>query len=262
MAFCMGNTERQDRDRTGQWHDRENELGEVQRGDNSGLGFYRSPLVPRQKRGGEKATRRTAASKRRRANIAIISLSLALLATCLWSIIEIGNLRAEKDRIAGSLSWLAFEHAKVRTAKDEAIAKLQPLPFLEFYEVAGASQFKEFDAVIRAAWEYGQKYVINPRLVLAIIHRESFFDQFAKSSVAHGYMQVNFKVWRDELKIDEARLYDPFYNIELGCRILRGYYEETGDWNTALLLYNNGYNIRNWKYPERVLSSKFMEVRQ
>ncbi len=116
---------------------------------------------------------------------------------------------------------------------------------------------------------------------MAIIHRESFFQANAKSykpkldqdgnmivdangkivmvPLAWGVMQINYAVWKDELNIDEDRIMEPGYNIELGCRILRQYLD---DCNNEEILALNKYWCGSISpphngYTDRIISSKF-----
>jgi soluble lytic murein transglycosylase-like protein len=119
----------------------------------------------------------------------------------------------------------------------------------------------EWAQIVDSAWKYGRKWDIPADLVLAIIHRESNFDRMAVSNAgAYGLMQVRYSVWGTELGLSQLDLEDIDKNIDAGCQILRGYYDETGNWGSALLRYNNGYKIRNWEYGNDVMNSKFYRM--
>jgi soluble lytic murein transglycosylase-like protein len=122
----------------------------------------------------------------------------------------------------------------------------------------------EWSEIIETVYITAGKYQLRPELVMSIIHRESNFDRVAQSyfatseqPVAQGLMQINTSVWKDELKIDENRIMEPKYNIDLGCRILKIYMDETGDEVRALELYNCGYRLTNPRYVPRIKSSIF-----
>ncbi|UCH98098.1 MAG: lytic transglycosylase domain-containing protein, partial [Candidatus Aminicenantes bacterium] len=69
-------------------------------------------------------------------------------------------------------------------------------------------------------------------------------------------MQVNLAVWRGPLNINENRIFDVEYNIDLGLQVLKHYYEETnGNLKLALHLYNNGYLYNNTSYTVKVDSA-------
>ena len=62
-------------------------------------------------------------------------------------------------------------------------------------------------------------------------------------------MQVNLAVWQEELHIDKKKIFDVEYNIDLGLRILKHYYDLTkGDIKLALHHYNNDYQYNNRAY--------------
>lgn len=164
---------------------------------------------------------------------------------------------SDLERSRRNLNWLAHRHAGARDQVDRLIGEVHRL---RFRSSATEIMHPEWVEILDAVWEYGNMYEIPVNLVLSVIHRESNFDPLAASAVAYGPMQIHYAVWRDELNLDFDRLSDVNYNIRYGCHILRQYYDEVHDWNMALLLYNNGYRIRNLKYADQVLKSKFMGV--
>jgi soluble lytic murein transglycosylase-like protein len=115
------------------------------------------------------------------------------------------------------------------------------------------------------------KYAISPYLVLAVISRESNFVRTAISTVvdrdtgelrpcAYGLMQINFDVWRRELKLDAERILEIEYNIEHGLIILRRYLDKhNGDIAAALFSYYGGTDSTPYVYPVRVLESKYFK---
>ena len=159
------------------------------------------------------------------------------------------------ERSAETLNWLAHKYAGERDMNDR-MAKI--IDLLQFRARATELMHPEWIDILNSVWISSRKYDIPENLVLAVIHRESMFRSNARSSVAYGLMQIHYAVWKDELELEEDRLWEIEYNIDKGCKILRMYYDECGDWGMALLWYCNGYNIRYREYSERVLSSKFM----
>ena len=94
------------------------------------------------------------------------------------------------------------------------------------------------DHLIRAARPYRQlvrefsrRFALDPALVLAVIHTESFFNPFARSAAnAHGLMQLvphmgASDAWRHTRGtprvVTPEELYQPRLNIELGTAYLR-----------------------------------------
>lgn len=94
---------------------------------------------------------------------------------------------------------------------------------------------------------------LPPDMVLALIHTESYFQQYAISSVgAQGLMQV-MPFWKKELGRSQDNLTDVQTNLRYGCTILRYYLDkENGRWYRALARYNGSLG-KTW-YPERVFN--------
>jgi soluble lytic murein transglycosylase-like protein len=116
-----------------------------------------------------------------------------------------------------------------------------------------------FSKIVDVVYKKSREYGFNPNLILSLIQTESSFRPRAVSSAgAYGLMQVNYSVWKEELDIDNLRIFDIEYNIDLGMRILKHYHEESGgDLLQTLHLYNNGYRHNNHKYKHKVVSSVF-----
>ncbi|MEI6614497.1 MAG: lytic transglycosylase domain-containing protein, partial [Chrysiogenales bacterium] len=140
--------------------------------------------------------------------------------------------------------------------------------------------FEAYDGLVYkvalAARAQGEKYKIDPFLILSVIQRESYFNpratsykfkrnydgtiaydekaQHIKLPLAMGLMQVNYGAWKDELQIDLKRIYEVNYNLELGCRILDHYIQRNpGDLSRALYEYCSGFMADgNFAYPARV----------
>jgi soluble lytic murein transglycosylase-like protein len=153
---------------------------------------------------------------------------------------------------------------------DQARSRNRELDMLRWEHRQTELQYSQWVDILDNIWLCSVKYSIRPELIISIIHRESFFDTRAQSffsssdqPIAQGLMQINTAVWRDELKIDDNRIMDVGYNIDLGCRILKIYLDETGgDEMKAAQLYNCGYRLSNPRYVPRIQSSKFYrEVR-
>lgn len=88
-------------------------------------------------------------------------------------------------------------------------------------------------------------------ILLAIIHTESSFQQFALSSVgAQGYMQV-MPFWIDEIGQKGDNLFETETNLKYGTAILKHYYQlENGNWYRALGRYNG--SLGQSRYPDKV----------
>lgn len=106
---------------------------------------------------------------------------------------------------------------------------------------------------------------LDPDLVYAIIRTESSFKPDAVSSAgAKGLMQLmtasaEWICWRYGEEYDESRIFEPEYNITLGCRLLRyliDYYD--GNIEFAVAAYNAGHGrVDSWLAdPERYKDGK------
>lgn len=88
----------------------------------------------------------------------------------------------------------------------------------------------EYEAEVRRACE---KYDLDPCLVFAVIRTESFFTPDAVSGAgAQGLMQImpetgEWIAWRQGKEYDESRIFEPDYNIDLGCWLLSFLLENT-----------------------------------
>lgn len=126
------------------------------------------------------------------------------------------------------------------------------LSFLKYKEFILKSRYSKFSKIADVVYDKAKKYGFSPYLIMALIKTESNYNKFAQSSVAYGLMQIHYRVWKDKLKIDLARIFDIEYNVELGCKILRHYMDLDGDISKALFHYNNGYLFNNTKYVSLV----------
>ena len=138
----------------------------------------------------------------------------------------------------------------------EAIAKTD---FYRFQENIYRLQTPEFARITDSVFIQSKKHDFDPYLVMAIILVESNFNRHAVSKAgAYGLMQINYAVWKDELKINFRKITQVDYNIELGLIILKNYLRETsGDILQALILYNNGYKQITSNYNEKVIATNF-----
>lgn len=104
-------------------------------------------------------------------------------------------------------------------------------------------------------FEYSQQYDLDPYLVAAVIKTESNFEEKAKSNKnAYGLMQITGDTaeWAAE-KMDiaypgDSMLYDPEFNIRMGCWYLDDLRREfNGNMELVLAAYNGGRgNVQKW----------------
>ncbi|MCW8824873.1 MAG: lytic transglycosylase domain-containing protein [Gammaproteobacteria bacterium] len=106
-------------------------------------------------------------------------------------------------------------------------------------------------ALLQHVYQESLRANLPPELVLAVIHIESRFDQFAISRVgARGLMQI-MPFWLNEIGRPEDNLFNIETNLRFGCTILRHYIDkESGDITRALARYNGSQGKR--KYPDMV----------
>jgi soluble lytic murein transglycosylase len=106
---------------------------------------------------------------------------------------------------------------------------------------------REVDAVARTVVGEARRHALEPSLVLAVMHVESRFYNFAVSPVgAIGLMQVMPETGEElaaRLGIDwvgPQTLFDPTTNVRLGVAYLRELSDRYGSLPTALAAYNWG----------------------
>jgi soluble lytic murein transglycosylase-like protein len=129
--------------------------------------------------------------------------------------------------------------------------------FLEYQNAIFKKKFPDFAEIIHITYNRSKVFGFQPNLILAVMQVESAFNPLAVSAAgAYGLMQIHYAVWKDELKIDKSRLFNIAYNIELGLKILKQYYDLSGgNIKRALFLYNNGYKYSNNGYLAKVSNS-------
>ena len=118
---------------------------------------------------------------------------------------------------------------------------------LEFERFQTGLNAQEIHRVSRAILEEAERNRIDVDLILALIHTESAFDNFARSHVgALGLMQVMPATGEMLARRFDLRwrgpdtLFDPETNVRLGCRYLAMLRSRYGRIETALAAYNWG----------------------
>jgi len=91
---------------------------------------------------------------------------------------------------------------------------------------------------------YHAREDLDPYLALAVIRRESRFNQMAVSSVgAMGLMQLmpaTASQMADNRSIPDSWMFEPGYNIKLGCKYLRWLYARLHKDEVVIAAYNAG----------------------
>lgn len=156
-----------------------------------------------------------------------------------------------------NINILVNEVMRLDKTMENNAQKLEQYAFMEYKVNAFAKRYALYSDILDAVYKKSSQYGFEPELVLGIVQVESNFNPSAVSYVgAVGLMQVNLPVWRNELSIDDDRVFDVEYNIDLGLQILKRYYDEVnGNLKMALHLYNNGYKYNNTSYADKVGSA-------
>lgn len=131
----------------------------------------------------------------------------------------------------------------------------------KFKEAVLTKKYPNFSNVSEIVYQKCKEMEINPLLVLGIIEIESAFNPYAVSHKgAYGLMQINYRVWKNELDIDFNKIFDIEYNIELGIKVFQTYlYHTNGNVLKALHLYNNGFAYNNTSYKHKVIATDFLK---
>ena len=214
-------------------------------------------------------------TRRRHLSQGAFFLILSMFLFAVFAVLMLANgwqagVRADQAR---TIQVLTAELRGQRWEVDRARALKAELEELRFLAQAVEGYSTAFYRITRAAWTEGHRQGVSPYLILAVAHRESNFDPFARSyldavdkdgttvkvPVAYGVMQINLDAWPD---VDRGRIYDIAYNVQQGTRILRHDLDRRGgDVGAALFNYWGGDPERHgYGYPDRVLGSKYFDV--
>lgn len=110
--------------------------------------------------------------------------------------------------------------------------------------------------------KYGNEYNICPELLEAMIFKESCFQASVVGGSCIGLMQVNPSAHRSRMqRLGVTDLYDPEQNIKTGADYLSELIQETGNVETALMLYNGDNNAYNPGYRSSYVR-RILEVSQ
>lgn len=103
-------------------------------------------------------------------------------------------------------------------------------------------------------YKYSEKYNLDPYFVAAVIRTESNFKPNAKSNKdAYGLMQITSSTGKwaagkmGVQNFSSKDLYDPEYNISMGCWYLGNLRDEFKSLDLVAAAYNGGSgNVRQW----------------
>ena len=124
---------------------------------------------------------------------------------------------------------------------------------------------EEAERLVDIHIKYSKEFEVPVALGLAVNKKESTFkpEQISYTGCCFGQMQVNFNIWKNDLKISSARmLFNDEIGIKSGYYILRHYLDKTnGNIHNALKrYYGSTKNSMNHEYALSVMSiyHKFM----
>ncbi len=157
-----------------------------------------------------------------------------------------------QNRFAEIANYSAELQKRIEKLQLENEKNLASLAKLNLYK----KRYPLYDRILDIVLKKSKEYNYHPALVLAIIQIESNFNPYAVSYAgAFGLMQIRYSVWKDELKIEKDKLFDPEYNIDLGLKIFKKYHQYSGSISRALHLYNNGFLLNNQNYSSKVIAA-------
>jgi hypothetical protein len=143
--------------------------------------------------------------------------------------------------------------------------------FLDFHLSLAPDEIR---AVSEAVVEESLANDMTWDLVLAVIHTESAFHNFAVSRVgAMGLMQIMPATGRTlarQLDVDwdgPRTLFRPLVNVKFGTAYLRWLHDRYGDWDLALAAYNwgpgriDGFRARGSTMPAQYVNRVMSQVR-
>ena len=170
------------------------------------------------------------------------------------ALVDLNARYVSKQQVLGILSNQVL---KLQYKLDAHQQKLAKYNFMEYKTSAFSKRYPQFSFILDTVYRKSHQYGFKPNLVLGVVQVESGYNPEAVSyRGAYGLMQVTLGVWRNHLDIDDNRIFEVEYNIDLGLKILKHYYAETnGNLKRALHLYNNGYLYNNTSYTVKVDSA-------
>jgi len=187
------------------------------------------------------------------------SMFILLIAAVIVLTHTVTTLSQQNQEDRATIHILAQEVSQKEKRIENLEKDREEIALLRFKDNILKLRHPDLAKISQAVFDKSKKFGFNPFLVMAIIQVESNFNPYAVSVAgAHGLMQINYAVWKEELEIDFNRIYEKEYNIELGLKVLKHYYDETGgNLAKALFHYNNGYKFNNTKYNGKIVSTIF-----
>jgi len=198
----------------------------------------------------------------------LYSLAKATLALIgLAAVLTLTLLPSERHPLRNTLPSLAAQAAEDASAGSAA----EPASIAEGVEEREQRALAEFiskrwriaetaaTSFVSIAYRAGERYSVDPVLILSVVAIESRFNPVAESVVgAKGLMQIIPKYHLDKL-LDhggEEALLDPEVNINVGAQILHEYYRRLQDQEAALQRYAGTFDEPTSRYAAKVFEER------
>lgn len=187
----------------------------------------------------------------------VVFTNIVLFAVTFLMIDYIKKLDNDKEELIKENIELNSLTEKKSMEIDLLNKKAEAFALISYRDNVVKKKYPAFSKIIEVVYNKSRKYGFEPDLIMSLIYTESSFKPKAVSSQgAYGLMQVNYSVWKEELQLDSSKMFDIEYNIEMGLKILKRYYDKSnGDIMRALHLYNNGYRYNNTSYNKKVVTT-------
>ena len=160
--------------------------------------------------------------------------------------------------LAAATLWVGLAQAGETVPEGyRVVAKELGIPHTLLYAVALTESGRRLDSVGFRPWPWtlnvaGQGHYFSSRTEAWEALRQSLDNGMA--SIDIGLMQVNWRYHRSRLGTPWQAL-DPYHNLRVGAGILRGCFQQKGDWWTGVGCYHAPNNPeRAERYRHRVQS--------
>jgi hypothetical protein len=209
------------------------------------------------------------------------SLALLGLVVVALTMFSAGRTEWREQAEALALEWLQTATGEDPAAGDEAEPEVEQAPALSrataadpkdlTHQQAAVAKWisrryriapEPVSALVREAWEIGQRAALDPTLILAVMGVESSFNPFAQSPVgAQGLMQVKTRMHDDKYLAYGGALaaFDPISNLRVGVQVLKESITRAGNLHEGLRHYVGtalGEAERDGAYVGRVLAEQ------
>ncbi|MCS6766252.1 MAG: lytic transglycosylase domain-containing protein [Candidatus Protistobacter heckmanni] len=163
------------------------------------------------------------------------------------------RMRAPEGETASSLfaAQSAVVPAALKSKQESAVVAY----VARKYRVASAPTGQ----LVRAAFQVGQEYGVDPLLIVAVMAIESGFNPYAESVMgAQGLMQIMTRVHEEKYANlgGVKAAFTPEANIRVGVQILKDYVQRAGSVEGGLKMYVGSTAENDSSYSTRVLAER------